>query len=219
MKTLVRTASLLVSLSLAACGGSSTPTPATPPPTTATATAAAPTGDVEAPRLVLGPATIMLGIDQKRVEILLAADGTVTASTSDGTDPKRQVHLNGYGDLEVDGTVRAKLGTDGAVTVLDEMIEERDGKVVKQESKWTAVGVLDADGAFTASKDNRRIAIDAAGKVTGFPGGLELSIQAEPAVRRAAMYLVIAMLSGSRVKSGTSGSSTNAVVAPQPIKP
>lgn len=208
---------VLASFLLLACGGSK------PVPTSIegarTGAPPAPKSDAapETPRLAIGPLKVVMTDGAKRMELAVAADGSVAVAA--GEAAKHDVRVTAYGELESDGKTAAKLADNGALSVLEESIEKVDGKVVKSESTWTTVGVLDADGSFTAAKDNRKISIDHDGKVTGLPGKMEIAIEGAPAHRRAGMFLVIGIMSGGRRISETTSASGNQVVPVQPIKP
>lgn len=210
---------ILASSLLLACGGSK-PVPTSieggSPPATTTPTAASSDVAPEASRLAIGPLKIVMTDGAKRMELALAADGTVSV---EGGERKRDLRVTAYGELEADGKPVAKLGDDGTMTVLHESVEKVEGKVVKTESKWTTIGTLAADGTFTGAKDGKKIAIEHDGKVSGLPSKMDFVIDGAPAHRRAGMFVVIGILSGGRTESDVKASPNNQVVPVPPMQP
>lgn len=216
--------STVVATSLSGCGGSGTSVAdpavtASSAGSAASAPAAPTTPPPEAPpvqRLAIGPAKVTIVYDQKaRAEITIAADGEIIADVDGarGKKPMKRAVLTVDGTLRVEGKPLTKLDDAGTISVVSESIQKVDGKVVKSETRWEPIGTLDADGTFTATKDGKQLVIAADGKVVGFPFELEATIEAaDPAHRRAAMIMVLAMFVG---RSETDMSSASApAVAP-----
>jgi len=111
--------------------------------------------------------------------------------------------------------VIARLGGNGSVEVRRVTEHAVDGRVVRSETKLVAIGQLDDSGVFTSAKDGPRISLDNKGKLVGFPpnfGEVEVEVEVEvtaaPEQRKAAMLIILAMLSAG--SSGTSAPATPA---------
>lgn len=218
------------SLFVLACGGSkkpaATPEPAPAPEAAAPAPAEpapaakqaepAPPPAPPPPRLALGDAKIGWKMKSKKGgmdgEIVLAADGTVTATLTQTVGKKKDTKtkagkLTADGELSDDqGQVIAKLGADGTVSVLQQSEERKDGKVVKTDSKMEDVGTLGADGSFTNKKDGKKLTLDDKGAITGLPADMgTLTVTGE---KKPAMFVLVAMLGSSKLVTDTSGATS-----------
>ena len=229
MRPMTTLKTLISAVLLVGCGGGSKPTTApAPAPEPAPEVAPAPVEPAPtpeaakpaepAPALALGAGKIKLemGPDMK-AEIVLNADGTFTGTaTSPGKAAakskakakpvvKKKTGKLGERAVSFEGKESARLGEDGTVTVLHGMKEVRDGKVVKDESTWDALGTLDAAGVFTLGSDKSKASFGDDGKLTGIPD-LTVTFEGAPEMRRTAMFLVVAMMGGgsSTVESGAS---------------
>jgi hypothetical protein len=192
---------LLASLvSIAACGGGSKK-PAVEPAAPEPAPAPPP-----APKLALGDVKIVLkGAKKTEVsgEFKLAADGTLTATmTSTKKKETKTVvsKVSAEGELTDDkGEVIARIDGDGKVETLHQMEEKHEGKTMKSEKSYVDVGKLDDTGTFTIKKDGKTVTIDDKGQVVGLGRDVALTITAAPEQRKAAMFIVVAMLGSSKV--------------------
>jgi hypothetical protein len=177
------------------------------------------------PKIVLGDAKIVVAMKSKtdamNGEIALAADGAITAvitMTKQGkkTEKKTTGKLTAAGELYNDkDEVIAKIGDDGAVTTRLVMETKENGKTVKTETKWEDVGSFDG-AVFTSKKDGKKFEIDDKGKLTSWPekdGTITITSGTEQ--RRAAVFMVIAMFTASKI---TSDSSAATSAAPVPTK-
>jgi len=228
---------------LAACGGGKKPAPvepapAAPDPTADTAPATPPPAPAEraeavaqpapppppAPKLALGDAKIMMSSKKKpeTIEIVLAADGTITATMVSGKKKDKTTKtakLGTDGQLTDDkGEVVAKIGDGGTVAARQVFEEKQDGKVTKSDTKWEDVGTLADDGSFTAKKDGKKISLDDKGKLVGMPTDVTFVVTAGPEQKKAAMFLIVAMLTASKMSTDSSGAKAEAVPAPAPKK-
>jgi hypothetical protein len=233
---------LLASLfTFAACGGGGKKAPVEPAPTEPAPTETAQTAPVEqappveapappppAPKFVLGEAKITMKSKSKSGtvdgEVALAADGTLTASVNSTNAKKKKDNkkfagkLTAEGELHDDkGEVIARLGDDGKVETRRVMNEKVEGKLMKSETTYEDVGMLDDAGVFTNKKDGKKFSVDDKGKLVGFPAEMQLTITAAPEQRKAAVFVVIAMFAASTMTSD-SMSSKAATVPVEPIK-
>lgn len=200
--------------SLVACGGSAPESTTTPAAAASQPTSALALGDARI--------TVVLGKDQKpevtekpdgsvniktpvRFELVLHPDGNIDAFTKlDSGDMKMPgtTRVTDAGELSFDGKVKVKIDDAGAVTALHESRESVEGKVVKEESEWRAMGVLDASGTFRASQTGVTVRVEPDGSVTGLPAEIEVRIEAaDPAVRRTALFLFVASMASTRMES------------------
>ena len=101
----------------------------------------------------------------------------------------------------------AKVAADATVSVMQE--------VVKSHAGWKQTGKLDTDGTFTATtkSPNTTIAISSDGKLDGMGEGMDIRIDAaDPAHRRGAMLVVIAMFAAVKMETNVSGASSSSPV-------
>jgi hypothetical protein len=228
---------LVSSVFALACGGADSTSPVEPaaPPVPATeepplAETPATEPAVAAPAFVLPVGKITLAHKgEVMATVDLAADGTFTATHVAAKKKSKKAKadkpvtktgkLTADGTLEGDGKVRAKIGADGSVSVLHESVEKVDGKVVKETAEWNTIGVLGADGVFTGSKEGKKYNVGDDGLVVGFPDDMKITVEvAEPAQRRAALFLVLSFFAGGKSTMEMSGSKHGTVEAVPPIK-
>jgi hypothetical protein len=240
----IRTLLLASLFSFTACGGGSKKPDTTTPPATSEAptpdnTAAAPPPVEEKvaeppappppppPKLVLGDAKIVMKAKSKKEtmdgEIVLAADGTVTANITQTIGKKKDKKtkvgkLTAMGELSDDaGEVIAKIGDGDSVHARQVREEKQDGKVVKSEATYEDVGTLDNEGAFTNKKDGKKFTIDDKGKLVGFPAEMQFTITATtPEQKKAAMFVVIAMFAASKSSMEMTNAKASSAEAPKP---
>jgi len=231
----------LVLILVMACGGggskketttTSSPVTETPTPTeakTETKTESKPEEKAmpaPPPKITLGEAKIVMAMksktDSMEGTITLAADGTISAamtSTKKGKKAEKKTtgKLTANGELFDDkNEVIAKIGDDGVVTTRLVMETQENGKVVKTETKWEEVGTFDG-AVFTSKKDGRKIEVDDKGKLAGWPADMgTMTITAGADQRRAAVFMIVAMFTASKMTTNSSASS--GPPAPVPTK-
>ncbi|MEJ7598079.1 MAG: hypothetical protein WKG01_09245 [Kofleriaceae bacterium] len=225
---------LIPALGLAlGCGGSvNKPVTSPQPVVAAPEPAPEPPKPAPAPDLTMGAAKInMLAGPDAKIEVVLAADGTFTGTGTQASTAKTKAKAKKAApkitkktgtlaerEAMFDGHSVAKLGDDGTVTVAQHMIEKVDGQPEKRETTWQPIGVLDAEGVFTSAKDGAKFSVGGDGKVAGFPAEMAVQVEAAAEMRRTAMFLVLAVMSGdTQVTMSTTGS-TNKTVPVEPIK-
>jgi hypothetical protein len=184
-----------------------------------------------APVLAFGAGKIKLEERGQLVaEIALNADGTFVGTAHEPAKPTKAkakakakpVTKKKAGKLAeraafFDGKEGARLAEDGTVTVLRGSKEIQDGKVVKDESSWNKVGMLDAAGVFTG--DTNKVSFGDDGKAVGLPPSMTVTFEGAPELRRTAVFLVVAMLSGgTTTMSSGSATAPGNVTAPAPTK-
>jgi hypothetical protein len=211
---------LWISSLLFACSTSKAPaTDTTPKPAPiAQTTEASPANEPTAkPRLVLGDVTIVMQVKTKKEsgegQLVVTSDGTVTAKVTSSTTGKPNKtktttgKITAAGELLNDqGKAQARIADDGTVSVLHEIEQRENGKLVKLESKWNDVGTLDDDGTFTSKKDGTKLSIGADGTLVGLPiQEMTFTVTAGPEQKRVALFVVISMLAGGKTISDASG--------------
>lgn len=185
--------------------------PAPPPPAAALATGA---GKVK-----------ITGKGGLTIDLAIKADGTFTTMATQSKKGKKPAVKKAAGKLAertaaLEGAESARLAEDGSVTVLQGMKEIRDGKVVKDETTWGAVGTLDDAGVFTLASDSTKVSFGDDGKAVGFPADMTVTFEGPPELRRTAIFLVVAMMAGGKtvMESGSAtapGNATAPVPAPK----
>ncbi|HEU5060855.1 MAG TPA: hypothetical protein VFU21_30200, partial [Kofleriaceae bacterium] len=133
---------------------------------------------------------------------------------------RRSGKLTAGGELVIDGKVVAKLADNGAVSVLHEREVFESGELVKSDSSWEDIGVLDDTGTFTAS-DGRRLSVARDGKLAGIPGGMTITVDVggTPDSNRTAVFLIVASFSASKETTSSDGPGKDAEPATPPDAP
>lgn len=228
------------------CGGSkkpvtepapapSEPAPADPAPAPAEPAPPEPTPEAAKPApppaavLATGAGKVKItGKGGMTIDLAIKADGTFTTMATQPKKGKKPAVKKAAGKLAertaaLEGAESARLAEDGTVTVLQGMKEIRDGKVVKDETTWGAVGTLDDAGVFTLASDSSKVSFGDDGKAVGFPADMTVTFEGPPELRRTAIFLVVAMMAGGKtvMESGSAtapGNATAPVPAPPPKK-
>ena len=224
--------SLLSCLFVVACG-SGDPKPATPTAIEPTATAPAPTEQVAEPaKLVLGDAKIAMtatqGADSLEVEIVIAADGTVTStgkSTRKGKQSTKSatLKLTADGELLAGDEVVMKLDDKGAVFVRRSEETRENGKLVTSETKLEEIGTIDEAGVFANKHDGKKFGFDENGNLpkdlVGFPDrGMTITLSTKPEYRRAAMLVLLGTMTSHKSVTDISNSKAEPVTVPPMTK-
>jgi hypothetical protein len=221
---------------LVACGGpqTETTTPTSQPtaaPTATDAATAAPTVEPTAtaatvtPPPPADPAPIVVGAmkltittkkkGEKGGTVELAADGTVKK------DGKVALKFVKNELQDADGKWVLRVNADGAVEnrVVSQEIDAKTKKVIRETESVESLGKLTDNGI---DKDGKGITVGDDGKVTAVQGGKPGEVMAElklegmkPETKRAAVLLVAALLSPSKMTSTTT---ETAPVVPTPSK-
>jgi hypothetical protein len=195
---------LVLSTATVACGGSGSSSTAHPAPAATLAPGA---------RLALAAGTITWTAPGASMAVALRADGAfdVTATYRERKDgpeetARRSGRLTAGGDLLIDSQVVARVDDQGAVTVLHEREVIESGAVVKSDSSWEQVGVLDQKGVFTG-KDGKRLSVSPDGKLTGIPAGMTITVDVggAPVHNRTAVFLIVASFSASKQTASSDG--------------
>ena len=209
---------LALSTAAAACGGSGSSAKAHPAPAATLAPGA---------RLALAAGTITWTAPGASMAVALRADGAfdVTATYRERKDgpeetARRSGKLTAGGDLLIDNQVVARVDDQGAVTVLHEREVIESGAVVKSDTSWEQVGVLDQKGVFT-SKDGKRLSVSPDGKLTGIPAGMTITVDVggAPVHNRTAVFLIVASFSASKQTTSSEGPTKEADDAAPPAAP
>jgi len=225
------------------CGGDSKPTtmpaPAPEPapvasePTPPAADPAPAAPAAPAPALAFGVAKIKLEAGEAKAEVAISADGTFVGTA---TEPPKKTAAKAKAKAKptvskkpgkltersafFEGTETAKLADDGTVSVLQGSKVIQDGKVVKDERTWGAIGTLDATGIFTLKSDSSKVSIGDDGKITGLMPNMTATFEGAPEMRRTAVFLAVAMMAGGStvVESHSASDPNNQTVPVPPIK-
>ena len=142
-----------------------------------------------------------------------SACGGSTESRSPAAGPdqtaRRSGTLTAAGELAIDGKVVARVGEDGAVTVLHQSEVVEAGVLVKSESTWQDIGVLDQRAVFTSRKDGRTVRVGADGTLVGMPSGMTVKVDmgGTPARNRTALFLIVASFAASKQVTTSEGKS------------
>ena len=186
---------MIVSLTLAACGGGSKEKDVVTPPVVAT----------PAPILTLGAATMSADMNGQKMELAVAADGKVTA------DGRELGLLTSAGEVKApDGRLVASIDATGKVTIpgeTEEILVREDGAVV---DKGAVVLEFGPEGVLTGSL------------VTGEMGNAKIAFTGAPDTRRAMMLAFITAMFVSSQHGGeahTDGAAPAPAPAPAPTKP
>ena len=197
------------------------PAPTEPAPTEA---AAKPAPPPPAAVLATGAGKVKItGKGGMMIDLALKADGTFTTMATQSKKGKKPAVKKAAGKIaertaSLEGAESARLAEDGTVTVLQGMKEIRDGKVVKDETTWGAVGTLDDAGVFTLASDSSKVSFGDDGKAAGFPPDMTVTFEGPPELRRTAIFLVVAMMAGGKTVMESGPAPSAPAKAPAPTK-
>jgi hypothetical protein len=157
-----------------------------PPPAVPVETRPAP---AMTPPLALGDARITVAMTMQsethRAEIVIAPDGAMT-STSTITKNQQQTTTTTKGRI----TAAGELHDDTDIVVAK--IDGAGVVLARSAAGWTEVGTISADGSFQGT-DGKALALDDAGKVSGLPSAVTVTVTAGTAQKKLAMFAVMAM--------------------------